>query len=161
MIKANELRIGNFVQTSIHSALKDFDFFKVTGKFIAQVEEMKNGEAVCYDPIPLSHEILEACGFIPDDEYNETFKGVAKGVFLKLTIPRPDGKPIPNDFRLTACWKIGEENNAWCDYTVNDKWASTHIKHLHRLQNLVFALTGSELQVNLTQKATLKTATKE
>lgn len=73
-----------------------------------------------YLPIPLTEEILLKCGFDHDVDYMMSKKG------------------------LTICFeKIGDALMCFLEC------ANIEIKYLHQLQNLYFALTGEELEVNL------------
>lgn len=151
MIKANELRIGNWLKPIFNGTNPKQEPIQVTGMFIVQchrLELQEGGPNANHEPISLTPEILEECGFVEDDTFNIQFKGVAKKAVLKLTIPRPDGEPIPNDFELTSLWNI-KDHDIGCDYTVNGFWAGIKIKYLHQLQNLYFALTGEELEINM------------
>lgn len=76
-----------------------------------------------YQPIPLTEEILLKCGFIKEKEENKQFyQCYNKGNFQ---IHEDKG-----NFYYTAQW-----------------WVK--LKHLHSIQNLFFALTGEELEINL------------
>ena len=77
-----------------------------------------------YTPITLTEEILLKCGFEKreDGDYN-LFKNSEVDIV------------ICSDF---SSWKCDGIN-----FSVN------YIKHLHQLQNLYFALTGEDLEINL------------
>lgn len=117
MINANELRIGNWVDINGEIrewTLNDFyDLIENTGK----IEEFTN-------PIPLTHEILEKCGF--------------EGT---------NCKEISNYEWLVIHIETGEAN---IDNLQKNITAQIRIpcKFLHQLQNLIFALTGTELTIN-------------
>lgn len=121
MIKANELRIGNWIQLG-----KNFE------QVYQIVFELGKGHSINHitykedwlDPIPLTPEILEVCGFERNNELNEYWEYEG----LKLW---PDDEGTPNSF-----------------YHINSELL-VHIDHLHQLQNLYFALTGTELEINL------------
>ena len=118
MINANELRIGNWVK------LFNDDFYKihVISKTVIQVEGgIIGGEVFKLEhiqPIPLTPEILEKCGFK---------KGSIYFYFSK--------------FRIV---KINDSNN-WLILLSDTYHHLCKLKHLHQLQNLYFALTGEEL----------------
>jgi hypothetical protein len=136
MIQANELRVGNLVcftnnrTKEIHNhvlLLKDF------GKsFLNKVE-----------PIHLTPEILEKAGFVKISDRNFyhwtlKFSGIADNGSNKYIISgmhHKDSLPIVVAF------------------TVNGFWASKNMEYLHQLQNLYFALTGEELQINFNEPA--------
>lgn len=100
------------------------------------------------DPIPLSPEVLEACGF-----ENVSDK---KGDKDEIT-----GEIITEDWiRYIIGAKYTEEGAYTCDlelelYDDGHFYADqvfVKMDSLHQLQNLYYSLTGSELQVNLTAK---------
>lgn len=128
MIQANELRIGNKVL---------FEGMLLTVKGIKEDEAtfVEASAAVEYpdiDPIPLSPDILEACGF-----------------------------EIPHHSRAHRLTIAYEDSNSPC--TLQDSGSGIQICRsdigaicapvfsLHQLQNLLFALTGTELSINLQQ----------
>ena len=69
-----------------------------------------------YEPIPLTPEILETCGFVFESGIDYVIKETGFAVYFD------DGN---------------------CELANHDY--PVHIKHLHQLQNLFFALTGTEL----------------
>lgn len=96
-------------------------FKKVTPNTIEELFESKNRTWI--QPIPLTEEILLKCGFIKEKEENKQFyQCYNKGNFQ---IHEDKG-----NFYYTAQW-----------------WVK--LKHLHSIQNLFFALTGEELEINL------------
>lgn len=106
MIKANELRIGNWVHA-----------FKT--EWSIQGDDFKY-EEMPYDPIPLTREIIESCGF---EKHTLGYNSLNSNINL---YQMKEGLPI------LPCWKenvIGKE-----------------IKYLHQLQNLYFALTQTEIE---------------
>jgi hypothetical protein len=145
MIQANELRIGNkFSGAGIRvQTVKEILDYGATGSVQARHESkveasagyehlilvQENGnqyKPVDMQPIPLSPEVLEACGF-----HNKT-EGLGED-YWKLD--------------LNMC------GNAWSDkftYYLPYNNLSTYtgnirVTSLHQLQNLYFALTGTEL----------------
>jgi hypothetical protein len=120
-VKANELRIGNWVY--------DGEMKRIC--VIAEVRE----ETVKLDPtpyaatrlkwlmpIPLTPDILEKAGFKKDRT------GFALPDRMSLSFS------VTKDGEYLACWL--------------DKSLGVIVKYLHQLQNLYFALTGNELEVN-------------
>ena len=130
MIQANELRIGNWVETYPSSKIEQvYDL-------MCDCINTKTKEKLpfdCVDPIPLTPEILERCGFEKDEsgEYED-------GEYVSNT------KPV---FRWTKGdyneWYIIFQFDYGCEWT-----AAYHVRTLHQLQNLYFALTGEELECN-------------
>lgn len=126
MIQANELRIGNWIYDS------EFE------PYFFQVEEIrkyvgynvwafyKNGSIKAKDvePIPLTEEWLIKFGFQID------------GVWFYL------------DFNPRMQIRFYNGNLAECDIVQDGKYIAFkngHIKYVHQLQNLYFALTNTEL----------------
>jgi hypothetical protein len=78
------------------------------------------------EPIPLTAELLEKCGFEKDGIY-------------------PDGKSFVfnGKYYLTGTWfKVHTSCGTF-------KVLNENIEYLHQLQNLIFALTGKELEIKL------------
>lgn len=120
MIKANELRIGNFIKNfknEIH-CVKEIrvDYWSnKPGSFQTFSFEKSNG-------IPLTPEVLEKCGFDENGKLNH--------------------------------FKIGYDNDDFVKAQMSVQFQDTMIKvkYLHQLQNLYFALTGNELEINLSNE---------
>jgi hypothetical protein len=140
MIKANELRIGNYVfvgqlkdkyyrvdiissanlltPLTAHQMFESDDKAKcihVEGNGVYNSQEQLHG-------IPLTPELLEQCGF-----KNGIIRNFEKGVKMS----------------------VGDDTAYIGDLTSTSGAGITGIKYLHQLQNLYFALTGEELTVNL------------
>ena len=119
MIQLNELRIGNWFKTNIYQqvTLEHLDFLlndNIKDKSVMQ-------------PIELTAEILEKCGFMKE-------KGIDVYSLGRLRL-----------------W-IGTRGKSLC-YLIEEDTTTGHyitsIEYIHQLQNLVFALTGEELDVKL------------
>lgn len=117
MIPANELRIGNWVY---HTNTFCNPFMQVIPKDF--VNELNNDGFYQFDPILLTPEILEKCGFVTDmnDTYYYEFE---------------------ENFRLGYIEYLGEKNYFLDGYVYTLK----AIRYLHELQNLYFSLTGNEI----------------
>lgn len=131
MIDPKELRIGNLVYASssilIHHNRPEMVHEIVEGG-------VNNMAPFYYNPIPLTSEILEKCPDIQNEEgWNKWHE-------------MPDvGFEFAPTFR---CWF--DLQGTLCIEQYSEGWSELpHIKHLHQLQNLFFALTGQELTVNL------------
>jgi len=126
MVKAQEIRIGNYFKTEIGLIGKVLSFHesKVTMKMphstsvIHTKPQFRPGLDI--DPIPLTPEILEKAGW-------EKFAGV----FSK------------NE------WALREDAPG---YEFNSPYWRTggiSVQYVHQLQNLYFALTGQELEIKM------------
>jgi hypothetical protein len=125
MISQNELRIGNFVLN--HQGRKSI-IAQVGGNVVLLTQpDFWDPETECNElqPIHLTLDIMEKAGF----EYLEYRSKFQKNGF---------------DFQL-------EEQSGIDDLRLlyGTERFGVSIKYLHQLQNLYFALTGSELTVNL------------
>lgn len=120
MIQANELRCGNKV-------IWRNVLFTVDADFIERAELCKwqdrDGTPCHPERIPLSPEVLEACGFEKND-WTDSGKFVYEGWALEFVM-------IDKEYRLDG----------------NDGQYRP-LKYLHEMQNLYHALTGTELQVD-------------
>lgn len=127
-MKANELRIGNWVDlrgsylqvfsinntsTATHSKI-ELDLDSVTLD-----KHVKWVNISCIEPIPLTEEILLSCGFL---NWN--------GYFSKGNIKYENGNII-------------------LKFYSDDAYIIKGIKYLHQLQNLYYALTGGDLEIEL------------
>lgn len=120
MIKSNELRLGNYVKFND----KEVIVFTLGERFIEYAYEMDDEFIYCeayedIEPIQLTEEILLKCGFRLLENKTYVHKRIAFFVILN-----------ENGFDLNF-------------------WQGSSFKHLHQLQNLYFALTNEELQINL------------
>lgn len=130
MIKASELRVGNWLygHNPLTMSYKESGYFQVS---IIE-EEMINVWRVGRwfettpangSPIPLTPEILNACGLVKD-----LMGWESEGAFKLYESPKSD--------LLFAC--------------LNENIASdVPIKYLHQLQNAYYFITGEEIEVNL------------
>lgn len=134
MIQANELRVGNLVEAN--SPMMQVK--EITEHTVGLYMPGSEADSFFYDieqinPIPLSPEILEKFGF--------------KEVFTKdwYSIRINDESYLysnPRDgFGLTIENKDEETNTDIEELFIQ----LPHIKYLHQLQNLIFALCGEEL----------------
>jgi hypothetical protein len=113
MINAKELRLDNWVMADGQpTQITQMDFEQWTFDLI--------------DPIPLTPELLEACGFTMS-KWDKPWLHVSKWE--------------KNDLVL---WS--EKDNGFC-FLINGM--GRIIKHLHELQNLYHAITGEELEVKI------------
>lgn len=120
MINANELRIGNLVNVPHGNVQIDY-FLKDTG---AHFSDGCGGTWGSLEPIPLSPEILDKCGFVKSEHDDELWQHDDMEIML-----------YNNQFYQSANlaeYKIGKA-----------------IKYVHQLQNMFFSLNDKELQINL------------
>jgi len=132
MIKANELRVGNWIASQYKEGP-----FKVTGGLIAAMDDGMDEYSV--EGVPLTPEILEKAGF-EDMKDGDFCISIHLGLQLFLSI-YPDGA-YPSFVKLPEF--------SGCDHQVI---CVTLIYYLHQLQNLYFALTGEELTLDLCTNA--------
>lgn len=117
-MKPNELRIGNWVKISYFESELDEDMFKF---------EVCDRGATFIDPIPLTEEWLTKFGFYQEGiefqmgEHNDRFSGLIK-VYYENWVKE---------------WVLDIGAIEWI----------TNFKYVHELQNLIFALTGNELEI--------------
>lgn len=123
MIKATELRLGNWVKVgTIESTVCFIDKYHIQLQGNALINRPEQVE-----PIHLTPEILEKCGFKKD--YNG-FSLVDK-MSLSFAVSKDD--------EYLACWL--------------DRALGIIIKYLHQLQNIYFSLTGEELEIKRLQES--------
>lgn len=152
MIKANELMAGNWIlgeeihlyNHNIHSN----GFIKMTAYGIYMLNEHPE-LAEKYNPIPLTLEILVACGFMKvDDKYRKEVNYNIYEFSIREQFEVENGNcgimgisHDPEDIEM-GDGTIHHEDYSWTGFA----W---HIKYLHQLQNLWFVATGKELPVSL------------
>lgn len=123
---ASELRIGNLVYKmvlNVNSGKYEFPVTEVDYHIIHDVLHNKG----TYNAIPLTEEWLLKFGF------------KKKGEWMCI------------DFNPRMGIRFYNGNSAECDITQDDKYIAFkagHIKYVHQLQNLYFALTGTELTIS-------------
>lgn len=133
MITVQELRIGNWVQRPESVRIDILDdgkiYWLVDSLMIRDCEYYNDNWA--FEPIPLTPEILEKCGFKKNSEYftNHLTDGDIESVTGAILYIQMYSNNI---FEFVTC-----------SDTYNGH--SIQIKYLHQLQNLYFSLTGEEL----------------
>ena len=123
MINANELRIGNYLQDEIELE-KMLPVFKIEPGIITCGDEDFTYPylAETLKPIPLTPEILEKAGY----QYRNEHRG--GGAIMDHADGQSIGIRREGGLRMLLAWKAP-------------------IDYLHQLQNLHFALTGTELSI--------------
>jgi hypothetical protein len=122
MVNVNELRMGNWVYALSPVTIKDEP---------KQIEIDSFPFAQFYKPILLTPEILEKCGFVKQPSSDNVVDLYFYGT-----------NPINGDFLITLNWVRERQFPFYQNRTFE-------LKSLHQLQNLYFALTGDELEINL------------
>lgn len=142
-MKAEELRIGNYVQSNskffkgdtlrITELKDDHDEKKIQAWCIAPGNRAYGSSNEHLEPIPLTEEWLIKFGFekskddpCPYDDGEFTLKSKRFTVFKK--------HPITHN--SVHGWFINNQN-----------FSEINLKYVHQLQNLYFALTGTELTI--------------
>jgi len=150
-MEANELRMGNYFLETGSKIIYKLDCFYGFGT-VKPYQEYDDD--MCFDiddisPIPLTEEILLKCGFSVKKSpildfydisisWNETFKEISLSIEQgnQYVYLREQNDELPND-RMA--------DNLICIFN-----GDIHGKlYLHRLQNIIHALTNTELEINL------------
>ena len=131
-MEARELRIGNLVYSYA-------EWHQISCEQVSTVSVVFNNSVILahglevklnkIKPIPLTEDWLLKLGFGRCDDHVMSIK-----CFDELL--------IEYDYHFHRCFVVIDT-----DTTTDIKWV-THIKHVHQLQNLYFALTGEELKIN-------------
>ena len=140
MIKSSELRIGNKVKDRGGKILT-IDYWEAPGKVAQNVVlegmTMHPLTEMCLylEPIPLTTEILEKCGFIQDGNGNYWKDLITH--YLEIGIYGDECYyPI---YAMLPEMSIEDEQRVHLNL----------IRYVHQLQNLFFILQGEELTINL------------
>lgn len=131
MLKANELRIGNWLNV-LHPHTKEWKYERVKSETILNFEKHSDHNLIKenFKPIPLTEDILLKCGFsvITENSAGKRYAYVVNGIYS-------------SDLSFTY-WTTTKEKGKFFR-------GDLQLKSLHQLQNLYFALTGEELTINL------------
>lgn len=147
MLQASELRIGNKIYFS-------YRYKKENLQRVVEVVALRQGIVTVNDsgtplvllekeslkPIPLTPEILEKCGLTREADGNEYRIGlpIGHGTDLVLEVLNMDSSPYD---ALISDTTADQKPNLYSYLKPQ--------RYVHSLQNLYFALTGTELTVNL------------
>ena len=119
-LTANELRIGNLVLFSDNSTIFEVTGIEIGGLYVKNQVEQTWIEIYTFEPIPLTEEWLLRLGF---DKLGIVYYIIKKVIEI-------------NYF------------NGIVGIDIRGQYVGTpHIKYVHQLQNLYFALTGEELTI--------------
>ncbi len=150
-MKANELRIGNYIKYT-YALSNDIEFCKVTGVkndgrvYFFLPERYKTSlDANEIDPIELTEEVLIKIGF-------EKIELVEKKLYMYYKEVRIDNYSYLLDFRVMPkdeciVLYVMKNEDAKVDYFTI--FYNDNIKYLHQLQNAYYLLTNKELEVEL------------
>ena len=136
-MESQELRIGNLVTLGSHNE----DFQKVEGltENMVKLPDSTNNlwvhKSMIYG-VPLTPEILEMCGF---ENWGKFYEHSDTIVYVMHNII--DGS---SNFEIQI-----DGVNKFYPCIDNEAYCWSEFKYLHQLQNLYFALTGYELEINL------------
>lgn len=141
-MKASELRIGNWVQYDcfdeiIYTKIDAIKDSKVSLNLSTHGYEWEDVEDI--DPIPLTPEILEKAGFIRDDWSNSNYPG-------RFSLSLIDTGNYTGD----GYFKYDSADDCLALYSSDggDTSIVIHkIEYVHQLQNIYFAITGEELEI--------------
>ena len=128
MITPQELRIGNWVNHKIvekWERVDSIDYDQLLKSNGVEQYYINRFQLEDYEPIPLSPEILEKCGF-----NKKTYGGA--GLFYVNGLVH-----ISEYLNYLNCDPYGSVEN------------SVSVQYLHQLQNLFYVLTGQELEIKL------------
>jgi hypothetical protein len=139
-MKANELRIGNYVRFSEDGTIFTVDSIEEKGLVVQNEEETAWIELEEFEPIPLTEEWFLKFGF----EIKNHFSIHKTPIYFK------------GEMDIDYCFSYAdfrEDYSFYVEYTDSpfdsdtDKLypVSLGIKYVHQLQNLWFTLTGEEL----------------
>ena len=128
-MKATELRIGNYVfyEAPINNGCVEVHSIKILTHRI----DINGRPQSYYKPIPLTEEIILKCSF--SMKYGTD----------------PQEQNALKVFSLENLEILKFELDKFFFFSTGKGLIHTNIKYLHQLQNLYFALTGQELEINL------------
>ena len=121
-MKANELRIGNMINSYGKDRLMEHNDFSVFALYESKKEEPP------YNPIPLTEEWLLKFGFKRSPANNS--------IYL----------PVP-ELKAEIHYEMFRKQLVCVLYCSTGSFIPNDIKYVHQLQNLYFALTGEELTI--------------
>jgi len=137
MINANELRIGSWVVWD-NPILNIKELVQINWEDFELITNKNLGNK--YNPIPLTPEILEKCGFVVEKKGSHLFYTQRDNEGFATSWLSLRGSDI------SSWYLLGRQH---IDYFESYVQNEVKIFSLHQLQNLYFALTGQELEVIL------------
>ncbi len=165
-LSASELRIGNWLHEKWEKetvlggevyALSEDAYVKVESisydhllkDMLPDSYSVNNSDLSFFQPIPLSPDILiKNCGFIENEMYDGETWVVYESKSLTFEIA------FYNDIVEMQKSYVDKLKSIRCYVTANEKYKrhefiEVDIVSIHHVQNLIFALTGEELTINL------------
>lgn len=135
-MKAEELRLGCwFIGYDDKPFQWDLEHFALLGR---ECEGLADIDEIIKNPIPLTEEILLKCGF--------------EKVSTMLDLPIYEIGVMPT-FIIEKFTEISDYFTLrYCDVItrkLGESYRICDVKYLHQLQNLIYCLTGKELEVKL------------
>lgn len=127
-MKAEELRIGNWVLGVLTKEPIEIDWICLKHLIDGNIQNVYNPNIKVYEPIQLTEEWLYKFNF---EQYHDNPR--LERFYVLKTGYYPFQVYVERDFRIY--WQ-----------------PNTRLEHVHQLQNLYFALTGSELTLSLPEK---------
>lgn len=131
MIQPTELRLGNLIlfknQGRISMVPCDYVHFDL----------MQKGDTSSFYPVVLKAEILQKSGFIENKDY--PLLPQAREFVLVL--------PVIGSHKNELFGYVKANGECFVRATVNGAVATNNFFHLHQLQNLFFAFTGTEMEI--------------
>jgi len=133
MIYPAELRLGNYV------LYKSSGRITITALAFQHFEALGKGEIASFFPVVLKPELFLKCGFIENPDYPL----LPQAREFKLALP------VQGENKNEIVGYSKSNNECFARAIVNGAVASNNLHHLHQLQNLYFALVGTELEMKL------------
>jgi hypothetical protein len=148
-MKANELRIGNYVFSGVGGNVRVDEIRLVVGiGYVARMYLRKGEDYESWwdlrvsdaEPILLTPELLEKCGFKRESKY--VYRHVEFGEYVLYDAPTDWGNTSEYPVEIDGCG--GGVLYGYCHGS-----AVIRTLYLHDLQNKFFAITGQELGIKL------------
>lgn len=142
MIKVNELRRGNYLfKNGEHVIVDGYERDTSNNDLITIDGSCEAYNIADFEPVPLTPDILEKCGFqVNDMEYNpysrHMYMNVVEGTYLHIN--SSNGSCSIGHYE--SCVHV--DNG-----TVTTTFYIQDVSYLHQLQNLYYSLTGHELTI--------------
>lgn len=136
-MEANELRMGNYFLETGSKIIYKLDCFYGFGtvKPYQEYDDDMYFDIDDISPIPLTEEVLLKCGFEKQDYNMSNCHVYQRGIYRVLKSFNSDN--INQDYSLCI--------NGISPPT----WSIAHFKFVHQFQNIIHALTNTELEINL------------